>query len=244
MARSDSSDRLSNFRSASGIVKTRQRHQQFACDRCRGQKLRCILTPDLHSSCERCQKAGATCVIDSSVRMGRPQRTDKERRETTNSSRKSQPTHSPNSPTLRRTSSQTTSKNSTANGNIWLGHDLEETIDSNLLGVQYQESLDFVLHNAALEDDQLHIFPSEDCFDNTFDFVSPQVPQNPSDFGMYELGSEETSGSMQPSPFISNEPVAISNIAAEKSTLKAFLKSKLKMNLHQYRRNHLKKSQI
>lgn len=94
MTQSNSSDRLSKFRSVSGIVKAQQRHQQLACDRCRGQKLRCIRTSNLHASCERCEKADATCVTDSSVRMGRPQRTDKERRETRDSSRKSQPIHS------------------------------------------------------------------------------------------------------------------------------------------------------
>lgn len=94
---------------------------------------------------------------------------------------------------------------------------MEETIDSNLVGVQYQESLDFGLHNAALEDDQLHISPSEDCFDNISDFVSPQLPRNLSDFGMYESGTEETSSPLQPSPFIAIEPITIGNIIAEKS---------------------------
>ena len=229
MAQSNSSDRISNFRSASGIVKAQQRHQQLACDRCRGQKLRCIRTPNLHASCERCQRAGATCVTDSSVRMGRPQRPEEERRETTDSSRKSQPRHSPSSPTLRRTSSQTASKSFTMNGNVWLGHDLDEATDSNLVGVQYQDSLDFELHHAALEDDQLHISPSEDCFDDIFDLVSPQVSRNLSDFGVYEFGTEETSGSLQPSPFMSIEPVTISSIAVERPNVQGIPEAKMKI---------------
>ena len=84
------------------------------------------------------------------------------------------------------------------------------------MGVQHQESLEFGLHHAPLEDDQLHISPSEDCFDNTFDFVSSQLPRDLSDFGMYEFGDEETGGSLQSSSSISMESVPISPIAAQK----------------------------
>ena len=223
MSGSDSPDRLSNFRSASRIVKAQQRHQQFACDRCRGQKLRCIRTPNLQTSCERCQKAGATCITDPSVRMGRPQRRDRERPETTNDTRKAQPRHTSNAPALHWTSPQTASKDSTANGNTWLGHTLDETVDSNMVGVQHQESLDSGLHHAPLEDDQLHISPSEDCFDTTFDFVSSQVPRDLSDLGMYEFGDEETGGSLQPSSSMSMESVSISPVAAQKSDIEGIL---------------------
>ena len=223
MSGSDSPDRLSNFRTASRVVKAQQRHQQFACDRCRGQKLRCIRTPNLQTSCERCQKAGATCITDPSVRMGRPQRRDRERSETTNGTRKAQPRHVSNVPTLHWTSSQTASKDSTANGNTWLGHDLDETVDSSLVGVQHQESLDSGLHHGPLEDGQLHISPSEDCFDNTFDFVSSQVPRDLPDLGMYEFGDEETGGSLQPSSSMSMESVPISPIAAQKPDIEGIL---------------------
>ncbi|KAK0513955.1 hypothetical protein JMJ35_003677 [Cladonia borealis] len=211
MSRSNSPDRLSNFRPASGIVKAQQRHQQLACDRCRGQKLRCIRTQNPQTSCERCQKAGATCV----TRMGRPQRRDRGLPEATNHTRKAQPRHASNVPSLPGTSSSSASKDSTANGNTWLGHDLDETVHSNLVGVQHQESIDFGLHHAPLEDDQMHISPSEDCFDNTFDFVSPQVPRDLSDFGMYEFGNEETGGSLLPSSSMSMESIPISPIAAQ-----------------------------
>lgn len=223
MSGSDSPDRLSNFRNASGIVKVQQRHQQFACDRCRGQKLRCIRTPNLQTSCERCQKAGATCVTDPSVRMGRPQRRDRERPETTNRTRKAQPRHASSVPTLHWTSSQTASKDSTANGNTWLGHDLHETADFNLVGVQHQESLDSGHHHATFEDDQLHKSPSEDCFDGTFDFVSPQVARDLPDLSMYGFGDEETGGSLQPSSSMSMESVPISPMAAQKPDTEAIL---------------------
>ena len=155
--------------------------------------------------------------------MGRPQRRDREEPETTNGTRKAQPRHASNVPALHWTSSQTASKDSTANGNTWLGHDLDETVDSNLVGVQHQESLEFGLHHAPLEDDQLHISPSEDCFDNNFDFVSPQVPRDLSDFGMYEFGDEETGGSLQPSSSMSMESVPISPFAVQKSDVEGIL---------------------
>ena len=223
MSGSDSPDRLSNFRSASRIVKAQQRHQQFACDRCRGQKLRCIRTPNLQTSCERCQKAGATCVTDPSVRMGRPQRRDRERPETTNATRKAQSRQASNIPSVHWTSSQTASKDTTANGNTWLGHELDETVDSNLVDVQHQESLDSGLHHPQFEDDQPHMTPREDCFDDTFDFVSSQVPRDLPDLGMYDFGDDETGGSLQPSSSISMESVPISPIVAPKLDIEGVL---------------------
>ncbi|KAH6869503.1 hypothetical protein B0T10DRAFT_418519 [Thelonectria olida] len=183
MTRPDSSGRLPSFKPTSGIAKTQQRHQQFACDRCRGQKLRCTRTPNPNNACERCQKAGATCVVDLSVRMGRPQRTDKERRGTA-SSRKSQPIPSPESPTGRRMSSQAASQNPTTDGSMWLDHGSEDAGDLNLAGAQYLESLDFGLHSGALDNDQMRIAPPEDLFEANFDFVSPQVTRAQSDFGI------------------------------------------------------------
>ena len=126
-------------------------------------------------------------------------------------------------PALHWTSSQTASKDSTANGNTWLGHDLNETVDSNLVGVQHQESLEFGLHHAPPEDDQLHMAPSEDSIDNPFDFVPSQVPQDLSDFGMYEFGDEETGGSLQPSSSTSMKSVSISPIAAQKPDIEGIL---------------------
>ncbi|KAI0452047.1 hypothetical protein F5B21DRAFT_484944 [Xylaria acuta] len=175
MPRPDSSDCLSKLKSGSGVVKpqARERALQFACDRCKGQKLRCIRTPKQDAPCERCRKAGATCVIDSSVRMGRPKRTDKEQRETTSSSYKpSQLTHSPISPT----SSQAASKNFTMNGNIWLGHDVGDAVDPSLGVVQYLEPLDYGPQDAAaLQDDLLYKTPSDDCFGHSLDFSTPFI---------------------------------------------------------------------
>jgi hypothetical protein len=48
--------------------------QMPACDRCRGQKLRCFRSQDSQATCNRCERAGTTCSVDSSVRMGRPSR--------------------------------------------------------------------------------------------------------------------------------------------------------------------------
>ncbi|KAB5576159.1 hypothetical protein GE09DRAFT_1265753 [Coniochaeta sp. 2T2.1] len=147
----------------------KERPQQLACDRCRGQKLRCIRTPDPNAPCERCQKAGATCIVDSSVRMGRPRRTDKEQRESTASSHDPpQPTRSSTLPT---TSSQTASTGFTPNGETWSVHDLDDTVDSTLRDFtsQYLESFDFALPgDTTLEHDSLNI-PSEHYLSPTLD---------------------------------------------------------------------------
>ncbi|KUJ20441.1 uncharacterized protein LY89DRAFT_443733 [Mollisia scopiformis] len=210
----DSSNRLSNFRSASGVGQAQQRQQHLACDRCRGQKLRCIRTSNLHASCQRCQNAGATCVTDPSVRMGRPQRSDKDRRKATNNSHKSQPKHPPNSPNSRQSPSPTSSKNFTTNSNVWTGPDLEESIDSNLMDAQNQNSLDFELHHVELDNEQTCISPSQNSFDNVFDLFSPHVPQNLDDFGAFGFGTEGTTVSLQEFPFVSIEPVTIDQTTA------------------------------
>lgn len=101
--------------------------------------------------------------------MGRPKRINKEQRETTRSSRQlSQSTHSPNSPI----SSQAASKSLTA-GDIWPGHNLEDSVGLSLVGLQYQDSLDFGLHHTAVEDDLLDISPWEGCFEQDLDFDTP-----------------------------------------------------------------------
>jgi hypothetical protein len=151
--------------------------QQLACDRCRGQKLRCIRSTNPRAPCGRCQKAGATCIIDSRVRMGRPRRTDNvQPGESSGSSRNpSQPTRSPPLPT---TSSQTTtSVDLTPSSDAWLVHDLDGTpIDPTLRGVtvQYLDSFDFALPGeATLEDDSVGI-PIEHYLNPTLDLSSGQ----------------------------------------------------------------------
>ncbi|KAJ6437037.1 hypothetical protein O9K51_10334 [Purpureocillium lavendulum] len=88
--------------------------------------------------------------------MGRPKRTDKEQRETSSSSHNPhKPTRSPTLPT----SSHTASAGFTPNSDTCLGHDLDDTVDPALGGVQYLESFDFTLQDATLEDDSLDIPP-------------------------------------------------------------------------------------
>lgn len=151
--------------------------------------------------------------------MGRPQRADKERPDSTNSLRKSQPANSPESLALNESSSESASKDFASNGNAWLDHDLEEAIDPNLMSAQCHGSLGFELHGTALQDDQLHMSLSEDCFNNcAFEFDSSQVPRDLSNLGMFGLETEETDGSLQPSPL-----VTVSNVAAEASNIKSIL---------------------
>lgn len=48
--------------------------QRAACERCRGQKLRCTRTYDSRAACNRCERAGAQCIVNPALRMGRPLR--------------------------------------------------------------------------------------------------------------------------------------------------------------------------
>ena len=50
--------------------------QRSACDRCRGQKLRCTRDVDTQASCNRCERVGAQCIVGLLPRMGRPARLD------------------------------------------------------------------------------------------------------------------------------------------------------------------------
>ena len=50
--------------------------QRSACDRCRGQKLRCTRNYDTQASCNRCERVGAQCIVGLLPRMGRPVRLD------------------------------------------------------------------------------------------------------------------------------------------------------------------------
>lgn len=50
--------------------------QRSACDRCRGQKLRCTRNYETQASCNRCERVGAQCIVGLLPRMGRPVRLD------------------------------------------------------------------------------------------------------------------------------------------------------------------------
>ena len=47
---------------------------RFACDRCRGQKLRCLREKGFYQPCKRCQKAGVACLASPPTPMGRARR--------------------------------------------------------------------------------------------------------------------------------------------------------------------------
>ncbi|KAH7045358.1 hypothetical protein B0J12DRAFT_156620 [Macrophomina phaseolina] len=48
-----------------------QQSMRLSCDRCHGQKLRCVVSgPD--QGCRRCAQAGAECIFSPKARMGRP----------------------------------------------------------------------------------------------------------------------------------------------------------------------------
>ena len=53
---------------------TEEQPRRFACDRCRGQKLRCLRDDVNQDSCKRCCRAKVVCVSSSPLRMGRPAR--------------------------------------------------------------------------------------------------------------------------------------------------------------------------
>lgn len=53
---------------------------RLACDRCRGQKLRCPRENSRNNECSRCQQAGVTCTFSPSLRLGRPFRSEERQR--------------------------------------------------------------------------------------------------------------------------------------------------------------------
>ena len=63
----------SNPQSAANTATSSTSHQRkrAACDRCRGQKLRCNIE-DQNGKCIRCTAAGTTCNFSPSMRTGRP----------------------------------------------------------------------------------------------------------------------------------------------------------------------------
>ncbi|KAL9609529.1 MAG: hypothetical protein Q9167_005708 [Letrouitia subvulpina] len=65
-----SSSRNASCTSATGTA------QRSACERCRGQKLRCTRNHSSQASCNRCERAGAQCIVGPALRIGRPTRLD------------------------------------------------------------------------------------------------------------------------------------------------------------------------
>nr|A0A8F4NUX3.1 RecName: Full=Transcription factor pydF; AltName: Full=Pyrrocidines biosynthesis cluster protein F [Acremonium sp.]QXF14597.1 PydF [Acremonium sp.] len=123
--------------------------------------------------------------------MGRPQRADKQRRET-------------DGPQKSRPSLTQAQKNSTT---IRIHSDDHDQGRPNTNGYARQEqhawedaslhSLDFRLcHSSNLEDDEMHGTATDDMIPVNFDFVSPQVPHAMSDLGMYDFGSEATASDL------------------------------------------------
>ncbi|KAL8818228.1 MAG: hypothetical protein Q9223_003095 [Gallowayella weberi] len=45
--------------------------QRAACERCRGQKLRCTRPYDSQAACNRCERAGAQCIVNPALRTSR-----------------------------------------------------------------------------------------------------------------------------------------------------------------------------
>lgn len=182
MASTDASD-------LNRVAKTKRQHTA-TCERCRGQKLRCIRTPQ---GCERCQKTGAICIVDPNVRMGRPKRGDtgKERRERPEKTTSPRESRSISQSAL----SATVEWASETNDNMWFRYDPDETRDL----AQGPDLFDLDLHNAALGDDHVHstsASASDDWFDaGGFDQAFPQAPS-----------TNATSYSAEPSPFISIDP--------------------------------------
>ena len=62
----------SNSRDTNGSM-SKGNSPKAACDRCRGQKLRCIWDPK-EPQCQRCARANAVCTVPLPRPMGRPLR--------------------------------------------------------------------------------------------------------------------------------------------------------------------------
>ncbi|KAK0741493.1 hypothetical protein B0T18DRAFT_394079 [Schizothecium vesticola] len=190
---------------------TKAKHQHhLSCDRCRGQKLKCVrsLQGPLEA-CERCQKAGARCLTDQSVRMGRPPKR-RERRETTASSHESQATC--HAATMGWASQHEASpKGLLTSDSVWFGYLDDARLDT--VHVQHQGQdlqVDLGLHDAGLDDDPVcgtSASASDDWFDGggDFDNASPPPPS-----------TSATSYSTRPSPFIALDAANITSSGSEK----------------------------
>lgn len=183
MASTDASD-------INRVAKTKRQYTA-ACERCRGQKLRCIRTP---KGCERCQKTGAKCVVDPNVRMGRPQRGERGR-ERPEQPEQPEKTTSPSEPwSISQSSLMTTIEWASGPNDMWF---MDET--QGLGQGQGQDFFDLGLHNPMLDNDHMHstsASASDDWYDSSdFDQVFPQAPS-----------TAATSDSTKPSPFISVDP--------------------------------------
>ncbi|KAK3998219.1 hypothetical protein QBC44DRAFT_386584 [Cladorrhinum sp. PSN332] len=186
MASTDSGGRA--FRS---VAKTKQQPHQFSCDRCRGQKLKCQRKGPLED-CERCQKAGARCLTDQSVRMGRPPKR-RERRETTASSGSTSQQSTATMEWASQTCSSSPSKTLMTNDTMWFGYLDDAALDATL-HVQHDGTQDLLdLHSTSAS-------ASDDWFDGA-EFDDPASPRAPTCTGT------------QPSPFISIEAANITTAA-------------------------------
>lgn len=183
---------------------TKAKHQHhLSCDRCRGQKLKCVrsLQGPLEA-CERCQKAGARCLTDQSVRMGRPPKR-RERRETTASSQECQ---AAGHAATMEWASQASPKSLMPSDSVWFGYLDDARMDT--VHVQHEGQdfqVDLGLHDAGLDDDPVcgtSGSASDDWFDGggDFDNASPPPP----------------SYSTQPSPFIALDAANITVVGSEK----------------------------
>ncbi|KAL7929278.1 hypothetical protein V8C35DRAFT_199723 [Trichoderma chlorosporum] len=207
MMRANYPDSHSNSKPVSGSIKNRHAQQQIACDRCRGQKLRCIRTA-AHDTCNRCSKAGATCVTDPTVRMGRrPRRFDKSDKDAA-----SQPHQKcvPTPPSSYKESSYSAADGSNTDGDIWTESDpIDEMVDS-----AWAESGDFGISGATFDGISLQISPlSNDCSYDGIELIPAHGASNFHDFGMIGLehgdhdSSIHISGAVHRESLASNDPL-------------------------------------
>lgn len=168
-----------NQRSDFDTNAAREVFKRSACDRCRGQKLRCIRNNINQASCDRCHRAKAVCITTPTLRMGRPARAEAARlretitkRQGTVSSLSSTPASSTqNPPPL------------PATRNIEHGIlDTGEVHQSNSLGeadcisTLYHGTLD--LDVPVFEEDEFSPIGSSSSFDDPHDFSSSQYHVN------------------------------------------------------------------
>ena len=76
------------------MAKANSQKEKAACDRCRGQKLRCIWDPK-EPQCRRCARANAVCTVPLPRPMGRPPRRHRSASGSTHSRGQTQSLESP-----------------------------------------------------------------------------------------------------------------------------------------------------
>ena len=146
---------------------------QPACERCRGQKLRCIRNHQSQASCNRCEKAGAQCTVNPAVRMGRPPRDKTQPREVRRGQRQM---------SLSTALTDTPASLQGRDAGNGIPHSLvgaETSTPNNFGGTEFlaQDPLNF--EETMIWEEKARLFGTDSDFESPFDFTTnPEYPDS------------------------------------------------------------------